>query len=156
MMPPQVVHNLNQKASSPILRLNILLKYRRLTEGPVTSCGGLLAVQCPLGSSSLDITPFAPNSTQMKKKILIVEDNTDLIYFLQKLVQLLGYDTIGAINSKQAVDTAATHCHRSGSANKFLNFPLELLNGKRLNNEIITPGFNAAPEIQFAEENRSC
>ncbi len=60
--------------------MNILwlsMKYHRITGGPVTSCGSLLAVHCQLGSSFLDITPCAPNSTQMKKKILIVEDNPD-------------------------------------------------------------------------------
>ncbi|MFQ5851237.1 MAG: response regulator [Candidatus Binatia bacterium] len=43
---------------------------------------------------------------QKKKRILIVEDNPDLIILLQKLVKLLGYDSIVAMNGKQAVDMA--------------------------------------------------
>ncbi len=46
-------------------------------------------------------------NTQMKRKILIVDDNPDLIYVLQRLVQLVGYDFIVATNGKQAVDIAA-------------------------------------------------
>ncbi len=46
-------------------------------------------------------------NTQMKRKILIVDDNADLIYVLQRLVQLVGYDFIVATNGKQAVDIAA-------------------------------------------------
>jgi len=45
-------------------------------------------------------------NTQMKKKILIVDDNPDLIYLLQRLVQLVGFDFIVATNGKQAVDIA--------------------------------------------------
>ena len=44
----------------------------------------------------------------MKKKILIVDDNLDLIYILQSQVQNLGYDSILAVNGKEAVDMAAT------------------------------------------------
>ena len=43
----------------------------------------------------------------MKKKILIVEDSLDLIYFLRSQVQNLGYDSILATEGKQAVDMAA-------------------------------------------------
>jgi len=43
----------------------------------------------------------------MKKKILIVEDNLDLIYVLRSQVQNLGYDSILAVNGKEAVDMAA-------------------------------------------------
>ncbi len=31
VMAPQVVHQLNQKTSSPILRLDLLVKYHRIT-----------------------------------------------------------------------------------------------------------------------------
>jgi hypothetical protein len=31
VMAPQVVHKLNQKTSSPILRLDLLVKYHRIT-----------------------------------------------------------------------------------------------------------------------------
>jgi hypothetical protein len=31
VMAPQVVHKLNQKISSPILRLDLLVKYHRIT-----------------------------------------------------------------------------------------------------------------------------
>lgn len=44
----------------------------------------------------------------MKKKILIVEDDPDLVYVLQRLVGLLGYDTIVAKTGKEAVNTAAS------------------------------------------------
>jgi len=44
----------------------------------------------------------------MKKKILIVDDNPDLVYVLQRLVWLLGYDTILAKSGKQAVKIAAS------------------------------------------------
>ena len=44
----------------------------------------------------------------MKKKILIVEDDTDLVYVLQRLVGLLGYDTFVAKTGKEAVKTAAS------------------------------------------------
>ncbi len=43
----------------------------------------------------------------MKKKILIVEDSLDLIYFLRSQVQNLGYDSMLATQGKQAVDMAA-------------------------------------------------
>ncbi len=43
----------------------------------------------------------------MKKKILIVEDSLDLIYFLRSQVQNLGYDSILATQGKQALDMAA-------------------------------------------------
>ncbi len=44
----------------------------------------------------------------MKKKILIVEDDPDLVYVLQRLVGLLGYDTIVAKSGTEAVKTAAS------------------------------------------------
>ena len=99
LMAPRVVHRLNQKTGSPILRLDLLVKYPPPHRGRLTSCGALLAVQCPLGSSSLDITPLAPNSTQMKKKILMVEDNPDLNRMLQFLLQN-SYYTIPTMNGK--------------------------------------------------------
>ena len=45
----------------------------------------------------------------MRTKILIVEDNPDLIHILQFEVQRLGYETILASNGEEAVDMAATH-----------------------------------------------
>ena len=44
----------------------------------------------------------------MKKKILIVEDNPDLREILQFHVDNLGYDTILAVNGKEAVDLATS------------------------------------------------
>jgi len=63
-------------------------------------------------------TPFALNfslsttmrhqakSAKMKKKILIVEDNLDLTYILLRLVEYAGYDSILAVNGKEAVEMA--------------------------------------------------
>ena len=42
----------------------------------------------------------------MKKKILIVDDNPDLISILQVQLENKGYDTVPAANGKQAVDIA--------------------------------------------------
>ena len=44
----------------------------------------------------------------MKKKILIVEDDLDMIDLLQSQVEALGYDSIVADNGKQAVDMATS------------------------------------------------
>ncbi len=44
----------------------------------------------------------------MKKKILIVEDDLDMIYVHRRLVQNLDYDSILAANGKEAVEMAAT------------------------------------------------
>lgn len=44
----------------------------------------------------------------MAKKILIVEDNPDLMYVLRKQVENLGFQTVLAVNGKQAVELAAT------------------------------------------------
>ena len=51
-------------------------------------------------------TPFAPTTSQMKRKILIVEDELDIVDLLQSQVKALGYDSIVAGNGKQAVDLA--------------------------------------------------
>jgi len=45
----------------------------------------------------------------MKKKILIVEDNQDLRHIVQMHLKLLGYDSILAVNGKEAVDMATSH-----------------------------------------------
>ncbi len=45
----------------------------------------------------------------MKKKILIVDDNPDLCHILQTHLELLGYDSILAVNGKEAVDLATSH-----------------------------------------------
>jgi len=42
----------------------------------------------------------------MKKKILIVDDNPDLIRILQVQLEDMGYDTVQATNGMQAVDIA--------------------------------------------------
>ncbi len=42
----------------------------------------------------------------MKQKILIVEDNPDLISILQVQLENKGYDTVQAVNGKKAVDMA--------------------------------------------------
>ena len=42
----------------------------------------------------------------MKKKILIVDDNPDLISILQVQLEIKGYDTVQATNGRQAVDIA--------------------------------------------------
>jgi len=44
----------------------------------------------------------------MKKKILIVEDDLDIVDLLQSQVQALGYDSIVAGNGKEAVDMATS------------------------------------------------
>ncbi len=44
----------------------------------------------------------------MKKKILIVEDDQDLRHVLQVHLELLGYDSILAVNGKEAVDLATS------------------------------------------------
>jgi len=44
----------------------------------------------------------------MKKKILIVEDDQDLRQVLQVHLELLGYDSILAVNGKKAVDLATS------------------------------------------------
>ncbi len=44
----------------------------------------------------------------MKKKILIVDDNPDLCHILQTHLELLGYDSILAVNGKEAVDLATS------------------------------------------------
>ena len=59
--------------------------------------------------------PFAQQSPRglpliralMAKKILIVEDNLDLIDYMQDLLHNLEYDAIVATDGKQAVDMAA-------------------------------------------------
>jgi len=47
-----------------------------------------------------------PRQHQMKKKILIVDDNPDLICILQVQLENKGYDTVQATNGMQAVDIA--------------------------------------------------
>ncbi len=42
----------------------------------------------------------------MKKKILIVDDNPDLIFIVQLQLKVQGYETILAANGRQAVDIA--------------------------------------------------
>jgi len=44
----------------------------------------------------------------MKKKILIVEDDQDRRQALQTHLELLGYDSILAVNDKEAVDMATS------------------------------------------------
>ena len=44
----------------------------------------------------------------MKKKILIVEDDRDLCHIVQMHLELLGYDSILAVNGKEAVDLATS------------------------------------------------
>ena len=45
----------------------------------------------------------------MKKKILIVEDNPDLVYVLERLIALLGYDPFAAKSGKEAVELAVSN-----------------------------------------------
>ena len=45
----------------------------------------------------------------MAKKILIVEDNIDIIEFVKELLQTLSYETVIATDGKQAVDRASEH-----------------------------------------------
>jgi len=45
----------------------------------------------------------------MKKKILIVDDNPDLICILQLHLKIKDYDSILAVNGKEAVDLATSH-----------------------------------------------
>ncbi len=45
----------------------------------------------------------------MNKKILIVEDNIDVIYILRRQVANMGYETLLATNGKEAVEMASLH-----------------------------------------------
>ncbi len=45
----------------------------------------------------------------MKKKILIVDDDLDLCHILQSHLELIGYDSIFAVNGKEAVELATSH-----------------------------------------------
>lgn len=45
----------------------------------------------------------------MAKKILIVEDNQDIVEFVRELLQAIGYVTLVATDGKQAVDLASEH-----------------------------------------------
>jgi two-component system, cell cycle response regulator DivK len=47
-------------------------------------------------------------ATPKKKRILIAEDNLDLTYILLRLVENAGYDSILAVNGREAVDMAAS------------------------------------------------
>ena len=47
-------------------------------------------------------------NTQMTKKILIVEDNIDLIHVLGLALELQGYEIIRTTDGKQALDMAAS------------------------------------------------
>ena len=44
----------------------------------------------------------------MKKKILIVDDDRDLCHILQTIFEKLGYDSVLAVNGKEAVDLATS------------------------------------------------
>jgi CheY-like chemotaxis protein len=43
-----------------------------------------------------------------RKKILIVDDDLDLCHILQTVLDRLGYDTVLAVNGKEAVDLATS------------------------------------------------
>ena len=43
-----------------------------------------------------------------RKKILIVDDDPDLCYILQTVFEHLGYDSVLAVNGKEAVDLATS------------------------------------------------
>jgi len=43
-----------------------------------------------------------------RKKILIVDDDLDLCHILQTVFEQLGYDTVLAVNGKEAVDLATS------------------------------------------------
>ncbi len=44
-----------------------------------------------------------------KKKILIVDDDMDLCHIIRTFLDRMGYDTILAVNGKEAVDMATDH-----------------------------------------------
>ncbi len=44
----------------------------------------------------------------MRKKILIVDDDRDLCHILQTVFEQLGYDSVLAVNGKEAVDLATS------------------------------------------------
>jgi DNA-binding response OmpR family regulator len=48
-------------------------------------------------------------NTQMLKKILIVEDNSDLVEILQNILKHFGYAPIVAMTGKQGVNLATSH-----------------------------------------------
>ena len=56
---------------------------------------------------ALLLLQFVPNRSQVKKKILIVEDNPDLSKVLELLLKS-PYETISAKNGEEAVDLAVT------------------------------------------------
>jgi len=45
---------------------------------------------------------------RMKKKILMVDDDLDLCLIFQTVFELLGYDSVFAVNGKEAVEIATT------------------------------------------------
>jgi len=47
--------------------------------------------------------------SEMKKRILLVEDNPATIDVIQKELEFLGYDSITAEDGKKGVDMASTH-----------------------------------------------
>ncbi len=61
--------------------------------------------QCPI-SRNFRIPSL--KNTQMTKKILIVEDNIDLIHVLGLALELQGYEIIRTTDGKQALDMAAS------------------------------------------------
>jgi CheY-like chemotaxis protein len=51
---------------------------------------------------------FSPKNIQMARKILIAEDNPDMVDMIQTLLEVWGYDSITAKTGKEAVDMAAS------------------------------------------------
>ncbi len=46
---------------------------------------------------------------RMRKTILIVDDDMDLCHIIRTFLDRLGYDTVLAVNGKEAVDLAISH-----------------------------------------------
>jgi CheY-like chemotaxis protein len=51
---------------------------------------------------------FSLKNIQMTRKILIAEDNPDMVDMIQTLLEHWGYDSITAKTGKEAVDMAAS------------------------------------------------
>jgi len=66
---------------------------------------GINRYRCPI-SRNFHIPSL--KNTQMTKKILIVEDNIDLIHVLGLALELEGYEIIRATDGKQALNMAAS------------------------------------------------
>ena len=73
---------------------------------PFTASQLISSITMLLNQNGSNRATKEPRQHQMKKKILIVDDNPDLICILQVQLKYRGYDTVQATNGMQAVDIA--------------------------------------------------